>query len=138
MKSYVLDTSAIVAFRDDEEGSDFIQDILKKSHRGHVTLYVSFMTFMELYYCVFRSEGKGAALRAYMELQLLPVTKIESDEELLLIAGEIKATHQLSLGDSWIAAAAFLKKACLVHKDPEFESITSIEQKILPYKRSFH
>ena len=32
----------------------------------------------------------------------------------------------LSVADAWIAAAALISRAALVHKDPEFEAITQL------------
>jgi len=41
----------------------------------------------------------------------------------------------MSMADAWITALAKIKKAILVHKDPEFESIEKeIEVLKLPYK----
>lgn len=134
-KSYLLDTSAIVAFREDEAGADQIQQILRKAHAHKAKVYISFMSFMEFYYGVYRLEGKGAATKAYMELKLLPCELVDSSEDLLLLAGEIKDTCSMSLGDSWIAASALKLKACLVHKDPEFEELEGkLELLSLPYK----
>ncbi|MGR3319526.1 MAG: PIN domain-containing protein [Candidatus Anammoxibacter sp.] len=49
-KSYVLDTSAIFAFTKDETGSNIVEDILKLADKGKNTVYLSFVSFMELYY----------------------------------------------------------------------------------------
>ena len=39
-----------------------------------------------------------------------------------------QALHRLSVADAWIAAAALLGRAKLVHQDPEFEAITELDQ----------
>ncbi len=135
MDSYLLDTSAIVTLRDDEEGADRVASLLKKASSGSITVYVSFMSFMELFYCLWREEGKEAALKGYLELKMLPLHRVDLSEPLLLLAGEIKATHSLSLADSWIAATALEKRATLIHKDPEFNQLKGrIETEALPYK----
>jgi len=43
----------------------------------------------------------------------------------------IKACHALSVADAWIAAAAQQEGAVLVHKDPEFQAISSLAQEWL-------
>lgn len=58
----------------------------------------------------------------------------ELTEPVLLKGGEFKAHHRLSLADAIIAAYAYVHKATLVHKDPEFEVITVVNQIKLPYK----
>ena len=123
MERYLLDTSAILTLRDNEEGADDVAAILDKSRKGRADAHCSFMSFMEVYYGVWRAEGKGSALQTYLEMKMLPLNRCEASESLLLLAGEIKATHSLSLADSWIAATAIEKQAILVHKDPEFEQL---------------
>ena len=46
-------------------------------------------------------------------------------------AAAIKACHALSVADAWIAAAAQQEGAVLVHKDPEFQAINSLDQEWL-------
>lgn len=58
----------------------------------------------------------------------------ELTEPVLLRGGKFKAEYQISLADSIIAAYAFLYDATLVHKDPEFEVLTMVDQVKLPYK----
>jgi predicted nucleic acid-binding protein len=48
-------------------------------------------------------------------------------------AAELKARYPISLADAWIAAAALLEQADLVHKDPEFEVIVAPQLR-LPYQ----
>lgn len=67
----------------------------------------------------------------------LAITRVESSQELGLIAGRLKATRKISFADAWIAATSIFYNAILVHKDPEFECIED-EVKVLklPYKKS--
>ena len=59
----------------------------------------------------------------------------EVDEPLLLTAARLKATHRVSLADAIIAAYAIRQGATLVHKDPEYESLSSeLDLETLPYK----
>ncbi|QQR79571.1 MAG: PIN domain-containing protein [Deltaproteobacteria bacterium] len=135
MDAFVLDTSAIVTFHENEPGADQIAQILKKAKARQAKVYIPFMSFMEFYYGVYRLEGKGPAIKAYMELKLLSCEQVLLSESLLLLAGEVKATHRMSLGDSWVAATAIQQKACLIHKDPEFEPLSSkVSLMTLPYK----
>lgn len=136
MESFVLDTSAILTLREDEEGADQIEEILRRASAKRAQVYVSFISFMEIFYCSWRAEGKGAAHRTFLELKMLPLHRVDVNDSILFLAGEIKGTHSLSLADSWIAATALDKKAILVHKDPEFEPLKDrINLKALPYKR---
>lgn len=135
MKAYVLDTSALISLRSNEEGADDVEAILKEAYSKKAKVFISFMSFMEMYYCSWRAGGKPHALRTFLEMKMLPIQKVDASDELLFLAGEIKATCSLSLGDCWIAATALLNQATLVHKDPEFEQLQErISLKPLPYK----
>ena len=56
---------------------------------------------------------------------------VEASEPLLERAAGIQACHSLSLADAWIAAAAQQIGATLLHKDPEFRSVTELSQEWL-------
>ena len=135
MEKYVLDTSALITLKDDEEGADIVENILEKARSQRAEIWVSFMSFMEVAYEAWRNQGKASAHQALLALKMLPIERVDPDDALLFKASEIKATHPMSVADSWIAATALEKEAILVHKDPEFESLEGkVRLKHLPYK----
>jgi len=132
-KTYLLDTSAILALWNTEDGADIVENILKKSSISPV--FVSFMTFMEGKYRIWKEKGKTLAEEFYRDFRLLPVERVDIDDELIDIASEIKATNNLSVADSWIIASAIKTDSILVHKDPEFEQVVDrVDMLKLPYK----
>lgn len=132
---YLLDTSAILALRGDEPGAADVESVLRESESGQAEVYVSFMTYMEAYYRIWRVESEEAAKRMYGELLSLPVFRVDVNDSILLRAGAIKANYSLSVADAWIIASAMEVKATLVHKDPEFEQVQGIVSLMfLPYK----
>jgi predicted nucleic acid-binding protein len=135
IKRYLLDTSAILALRSDEDGADEVESLLRQSESGEAEVYASFMTYMESYYRVCRAEGADSAKSIYAELKSLPIQRIDINEQILLQAGTIKAYYPMSVADSWIVASAIELGASLVHKDPEFKQVQDIVTLIyLPYK----
>jgi uncharacterized protein with PIN domain len=50
---YVLDTSAWLALIEDEEGADVVQNVLERAGSGNVQIFVSFMSFMEVFYITY-------------------------------------------------------------------------------------
>ena len=130
-ESYVLDTSAIFALWNDEEGADTVEHIL---HSGAPVL-VSFMTIMEGRYRLWKNAGKETSDEFSKSFSLLPVRRIDMTNAIFENAIEIKATNSLSVCDSWIIATAIATKSILVHKDPEFEQVKKmVLLKTLPYK----
>ena len=124
MPAFCLDTSAILTLRDDEPGAERVAMLLE----GPDPCFVCFITRMEVLYRVWKDEGERSGRLAYEQLQSLPIQWVDQTEPLLLAASRIKATHPLSVADAWIAATALLSRATLLHKDPEFEAITQLDQ----------
>ncbi len=133
MKRYLLDTSALLTLRDNEQGADQVAELLYKAEKNEIQCLCCFMTLMEVFYRVWKDENEKSGRLAYEQCQSLPITWLHEEVAFLEKAAEIKATHQLSLADAWIAASAVLKQAILVHKDPEFARL-ECEQLVLPYK----
>ena len=134
MSRFLLDTSALLALRDNEAGADAVAALLYTSlHRDDTECFGCFISQMELLYRVWRDEGESAGRLAYEQCRALPITWIFPDQPLLEKAAAVKATLSLSLADAWIAATAISLDATLVHKDPEFESVDCPQQR-LPYR----
>lgn len=133
MKRWLLDTSALLALRDDEAGSDRVATLLQQATAGRAICYGCFMSLMEVYYRVWKDEGEAAGRLAYAQCRSLPMEWIHESTDLLEAAAEIKANHSVSLADAWIAGAARLTGATLVHKDPEFAAL-KVPQDVLPLK----
>jgi predicted nucleic acid-binding protein len=134
---YVLDTSAVLTLIEDEAGADDVQTLLEQAKRGEVSLLVSFISFMEVYYISLQERGQEEAHERVQLMAALPVSRVESTEALAVLAGQLKATHRLSVADAWIAALAQERDATLVHKDPEFEQLEATLKVLkLPYKRN--
>jgi len=131
---YVLDTSALLTLIEDEPGADVVQDVLQRSREGKVAVLVSFMSFMEVHYITLQERDADEARVRVDLIMSLPVLRVESTESLGQIAGELKAEHRLSVAEAWIAALAKDRNAVLIHKDPEFENVKSLQALALPYK----
>lgn len=129
---WLLDTSALLALRDDEDGAQRVAGLLKAAQSGESRCLVCFMSRMEVLYRVWKDEGERRARLADAQLQSLPIEWVSCSDALLERAAAIKACHPLSVADAWIAASAQLQGAVLVHKDPEFRSLGEIPQEWLP------
>ena len=134
MSLWLLDTSALLALRDNEAGAERVAALLKGAALGEQRCCGCFMSLMEVYYRVWKDEGAEAGKQAYQSCLALPVEWVHESPALLERASSTKAVHPLSLADAWIAASALELGATLVHKDPEFESLPGLIEERLPYK----
>jgi len=133
-KPYLLDTSAILSFIEDEVGADRVEETLKKS-----TTLLPWTVLLETYYITLQEEGQAEADRRIALLRQLKVIVLwNMDEATLLTAARLKAKSRVSLADAIIAAFAIRNDAVLMHKDPEFDALTGLlPMEALPYKKNF-
>ncbi len=128
---YLLDTSAWLTLIEDESGSDRVEEILRVGRS-----LVPWTVLLEVRYITLRKRGENEADRRYAYMRFSPVEILwDIDEAIVLTAARIKANNPISIADALIAAYAQRHNAILVHKDPEFESLSGeIVLETLPYK----
>jgi predicted nucleic acid-binding protein len=120
-KSYLLDTSAILAFYQGEPGSEVVRGLFEARDRGEATIYVSFMTIFELAYIVKSRAGDAQASSFIVEVRSLEMDEVWPDEALMWSAADIKARAGLSAADAFVAASSIAADAVLAHRDPELD-----------------
>lgn len=136
MNQYVLDTSALLAYVENEAGTNQVEELLRSAIDGNVALFISTVSCIELFYISWQEQGKEIARERLKLLSQLMIFQEPLDGDLVELVGEIKATKMMSFADCCVAGLAKLKHAVLVHKDPEFEQIEAeILQLKLPYKQ---
>lgn len=128
---YLLDTSALLTFIEDEAGSDRVAAVLKDA-----SILLPWPVLMETYYITFQEKGRAEADRRYALIRQLRAEILWTmDEPVLLTAARLKAEHRVSLADAVVAAFAIRNNAVLIHKDPEFEALAGLlPMEALPYK----
>ncbi len=127
---FLPDTSAILTMMDSEEGAELVEDILRTRE-----ILLPALVLFEVYYKSVQYCGVETAELRYATLRSIRATHVsELTEPVLLKGGGFKAKYKISLADAIIAACASVHNATLVHKDPEFEALTMVNQVKLPYK----
>jgi predicted nucleic acid-binding protein len=128
---FVLDTSAIMALLWDEEGASDVENILKSDD----AVFVPFVALMEAEYKLLRRDPVGAE-DVMQSIRAWPVSIVESNPAWGHEAAVVKQDGGLSFADAWIASLAISKNVPLVHKDPEFDRVDTLQHLRLPYKAS--
>ncbi|HEX4963790.1 MAG TPA: PIN domain-containing protein [Thermoanaerobaculia bacterium] len=130
-KDYVLDTSALFALIEEEDGAERVEAIMRSENA-----ILPWLVLLEVHYITRQERGPGEADRRYALLKQSPCEVLwQIDETTLLVASRFKAAHRLSFADAVIAAFAFRRDAVLVHKDPEYEALADhVTLEALPYK----
>jgi predicted nucleic acid-binding protein len=135
MNQYVLDTSALLAYIENEDGTAAVEALLQEAIDDEAELYVSVVSCIEVFYISWQEQGKDIATERLELINDLIIFQEPVVESLIKIIGELKASNTMSFADCCIAGLARAKQATLVHKDPEFEQVQAqIQQLKLPYK----
>ncbi len=134
-KLYVLDTSALLSFIEDEAGAEIVENLLIEAEKGGIDICLFFISLTEILYITKREKGEREALERLRLAQSLALRIQESDEQVNILAGGLKADYSISLADAYFAALCQYHQGILVHKDPEFEQLAPLIRELrLPYK----
>jgi len=120
---YVLDSYSLLAYAEKEKGVDEVGDIFKKALDNKAELFLCVINWGEMYYITLREGGKERAELYKNTFARYPITIIDANKELTLLAAQYKAYHKMSYADAFAAALAKDKKAILVTGDLEFKSL---------------
>ncbi len=113
---YLLDTMALLAFFNDEEGADFVEDLLNNEDDD---LYISTITLTEIYYIYSRRVDEETAEERVKQLRYnLKVVDIGGEEGIK--AGRYKI-NKIPIADALIAACAESVEAAVVTADPHYD-----------------
>ena len=132
-RPWLLDTSALMAFIEDEAGADRVERALEQP-----TTLVPWPVLLETHYVTLQERGQAEADHRIALIEQLNVNFVwDMDESTLLTASRLKAERRVSLADAIIAAFAIRGGAVLMHKDPELGALTGLlPMEELPYKSS--
>ena len=98
-------------------------------------IYIAFISLTEVFTLQHKKRRSRSLEERIKLIQFLAVRIVESDENLNLMAGKLKATNTISLADAYISAVCQEYAGILVHKDPHFEKMSPlIKGYKLPYK----
>ena len=118
MMRYVFDACALVAFFNDEDGADAVEELLFRASEGHCTIIMNKYNLLEVYYGYLRANGEEFAenILNIVENSNINICDILTDT-LFRQAGKFKTSYRVSLADSMALAQASVEQATLVTTD---------------------
>jgi ribonuclease VapC len=119
--AYVLDSYALLAHFEDEEGGVEVRKILKAAQAGKTKLFLSVINFGEIYYNTFRERWRDKAGEVRFMTEQLPIIVVIADTDITMEAARLKGAHAVAYADCFAAALGIRKKAKVVTGDPEFK-----------------
>jgi ribonuclease VapC len=121
MKPIVLDSYALIAFLNKEEGYATVSEIFEKCIEADEYVFMCVVNLGEVYYHALRVGGEPKGKLVLEIVKALPIDIVEANINLTLQAAEYKAFNKMSYADAYAAALTKLKKATLVTGDKEFK-----------------
>ncbi len=125
----LVDTGIFISVLNDEPDAESSADLLEKIHNKQIHGVISTITISEILSIFYRiSERRTIKAKIYVESiigskNIIPVFKAVAE-----LAGKIKASHRLSLGDALIISTAMIT-GCnyITTRDAEIEAVNLIE-----------
>ncbi|MBV6478017.1 MAG: hypothetical protein HGGPFJEG_00764 [Ignavibacteria bacterium] len=121
MKKFVLDSYALLAYCEGEKSGIFVKDLLKKASFYEVEIFLSVINWGEMYYIGLRVGGKERTELYRSVISKYPISIIEANKEITLLAAKYKAFNKISYANAFAAALTEQRKATLVTGDMEFK-----------------
>lgn len=122
MASYVLDSFALLAFLQKEQGSARVNEILEKARKKQATVLFSEVSLGEVYYILIRALGLEEANVMLAHILALPITIASVSRDGVLAAAQYKARGAISYADCFVVALAVAARATIVTGDREFKA----------------
>lgn len=124
--AYVLDSYALFALLQNEEGQDIVTDLVMRAEKEQALLYLSLINWGEIRYIVERKQGQALAQEVMSDIDALPIALCEVDRQRVSAAAHIKANCPISYADAFAIALAEELGVTVVTGDPEFKSVESV------------
>jgi PIN domain nuclease of toxin-antitoxin system len=124
-EKHLLDACALIAYLNDEEGADKVEELLWKSDQSAENLLMHEVNLLEVYYGIYRDEDEKLAEQTYEKVVNLPIKILTGLRKgVFKEAGRLKAVYKVSLADSIALAEAKVRQIPLVTCDHhEFDLI---------------
>jgi predicted nucleic acid-binding protein len=115
----VIDSWAMVAWIQDEPSGRALEAFLLRADTGKLQLLMSWYNVAETFYTVAKRRKLAIAEEFLTRLPSLPVRLVVPDEEGIVAAARVKASHAVALGDAFAIALAQSAGASVITGDQE-------------------
>jgi predicted nucleic acid-binding protein len=126
--TYVLDACALIALLDDEEGNNTIDELFTRAKAGEITLCMSIINMLEVYYGFISNDGLERAneILAPIDETSLQIIDFVS-QPVYKEAARLKGAYNISLADAIGLATAITISGVFVSSDGEFKELEAQE-----------
>ncbi len=116
----------MVAWVQDEPGASAVEAFLQDADTGKVELLMSWYNVAETFYTLAKRKGPSVADEFLNRLPSLPVRVVLPDEDGIMAAARIKASHPVAFGDAFAIALAQAEKGSVITGDNEIRKCAMV------------
>jgi ribonuclease VapC len=121
--AYLLDSFALLAYLEGEEGGDRVQAVLEDAAARRHRAYLSLINLGEILYITERERGIVEARRVLGAIDQLPLLLVGVSRSTVLAAAHVKARFALAYADAFTVVTAQDHEAVVMTGDPEFQPL---------------
>lgn len=120
---YLFDSHALLAFFQQEHGSEIVRDALKKADQDEIQRLISVINLGEIIYLTKRRFGDQKKIEVLSRIYQLGFTILPAPDSLVMDAAELKADYPIAYADCFALASAMEHSATIVTGDPDFRKV---------------
>ena len=117
--SKVIDSWAMLAWIQDEPAGSRLETLLLKADAGKLQLLMSWYNVAETFYAVAKRKKLAIAEEFLARLPSLPIRLVLPNEDGIVAAARVKASHAVAFGDAFAIALAQDEGASVITGDQE-------------------
>ncbi|MDR1159512.1 MAG: type II toxin-antitoxin system VapC family toxin [Syntrophomonadaceae bacterium] len=126
--NYIFDACALISLIKNEAAFDQVNGLLARAAAGEISIFMSIINLVEVYYGFLRDMGEQAADEIMSDAADLPITVIDTiSGAVYREAARFKADYPMSLADAFLCACAKALHAVIVTKDDEIKAAERVE-----------
>ena len=125
-KPHLLDSFALLAFLNRENGFANIRELLHHARASDTPLLMNDINVGEVYYIIAKGRSLDKAEEFLRRLETLPIQCLGNTFQQVLEAAKVKAQFPLSYADAFVVATAQRSQAIVVTGDPEFRAVSHL------------
>jgi predicted nucleic acid-binding protein len=128
-KNSVLDACALLALLNEEEGGDKVNELFKQAKAEKITLSMSVVNLIEVFYGLIRDEGLDRAVEILTQIDDSPLKIVDTiSPTVYQRASRLKGTNKMSIADAiGIATAENLDAAFVTSDHHELNAVAAKE-----------
>ena len=123
MKRYVFDSYALIAFFENEQGANIVENALRELITKKAFGWMSVINWGEVYYSTYRELGVEMAEKAISQIKMYPIEIVDADQGLTKDAALLKSRYRVAYAECFAVALANKMKAVVLTGDPEFKAL---------------